>query len=235
MSRSLVISFAVLFLVVAAIPASEQKARKQRNRSLLIDSFTSSSRRIEVCTFPNTQVLPPPEVELLVNATDPDGDSLNYEYSTKEGTISGQGKLVLWDLRGLPRGPHEVRVTVTDGKGGKTNGVVTITTVDAGVCDPPRPPCPQIRISCPGEEDKSQPFTFSALVLEGEVKPYTPPSFHWKLNAGRIVKGQNSREIKVTATGADGFDSITATVQVGGFDPSCHTTASCTTKLLTKP
>lgn len=231
MNRSLVISFVLFLQVVAVIPASEQKPRRQQNRPPSIASFTSSLTRIEVCPF-NRKMFPDPEVELVVNATDPDGDSLHYEYSTKEGTISGSGKSVLWDLQGLPRGPHEVRVTVTDGKGGKTNGVLTVTTVDAGVCDPPRPPCPLIKVSCPDAIDQSKPFTFSAVVIEGEVKPYTPPSFHWKLNAGRIVKGQNSREIEVTATGADGFDSITATIQVGGFDPSCVATASCTTKLI---
>ena len=231
MNRSFVISFAFLFLVVAVIPASEQKPRPQQNRSPSIESFTSSLRRIEICPFlSNSGMFPEPEVELLVNATDPDGDTLSYEYSTNEGRISGQGKLVLWDLRGLPRGPHEARVTVTDGKGGKANGVVTVTTVDAGICDPPRGPCPVIKVSCPAELDRSQPFTFSALI-EGHAEAYTPPSFRWKLNAGRIVKGQDSQKIEVTTTGADGFDSITATVAVSGFDPSCETSVSCTTKI----
>ena len=229
MNRSLVISFALLFLVVAVIPASEQKPRRQQNRSPSIDSFTSSSTRVEICQF--SKMFYKPEVELVVNATDPDGDSLHYEYSTNQGTISGGGKSVLWDLRGSLLGPQTVSVTVTDGKGGKANGVLTVTAVNASVCDPPPPPCPQIRVSCPDELDQSTPFIFSAVVIEGDKKPYTSPTFNWKLNAGRIVKGQNSREIEVTTTGADGFDSITATVQVGGFDPSCVTTASCTTRL----
>ena len=127
------ISFAFLFLVVAVIPASEQKPRQHRNRSPSIESFTSSLTRIEICPFyPKSWARPEAEVELVVKASDPDGDSLSYEYSTNEGKISGQGKSVLWDLRDLPLGPHEVRVTVTDGKGGKANGVVTVTTVVCG-------------------------------------------------------------------------------------------------------
>lgn len=233
MNGSLVILFVLLFLLVAVIPASEQKRRQQQNRSPSIVSFTSSSTMVEICQFP--RMFNKPEVELVVNATDPDGDSLSYEYSIKEGTISGQGKSVLWDLRDSLLGPHEVRVTVTDGKGGKANSVLTVTTVDAAVCDLPPPPCPVIKVSCPDELDKSKPFIFSAVVIESEIERYRSPSFHWKLNAGRIVKGQNSREIEVTTTGADGFDSLTATVQVGGFDPSCVTTASCTTKLTGNP
>ena len=171
-------------------------------------------------------------MKLVVNATDPDGDPLSYEYSTSEGTISGEGRSVLWDLEGLPRGPHEVRVSVRDGKGGKVAAALRVTTADASACDPPPPPCPDVKVSCPVEMDKSKPFVFSARV-ESNANGGTPASFYWKINAGRIVKGQNTREIKVTTTGADGFDSITATVDVGGFHPACAgTIVSCTTKII---
>ena len=231
MNRLFVISFALVYLLVAVITASEQKPRRQRNRPPSIDAFTTSLTRIQICPF-QPQFYDTPEVNLVVNATDPDGDTLHYQYSTTEGTISGKGNSVTWDLRDLPRGPHEVRVTVTDGKGGKADAALTVTTVDASICDPPPPPCPAIKVSCPDEMDKSKPFVFSA-VIETDAKSYTAPSFHWKLNAGRIVKGQNSREIEVTTTGANGFDKITATVEVGGFDPSCAgTIVSCSTKII---
>ena len=144
----LVISFALIFPVIGLLPASQQKAQRQPNRPPSIESFTSSSRTIPICPFfPNSGVLGQPEVQLSVDATDRDGDSLNYEYSIREGTISGKGSSVVWDLRDLPRGPHEVRVTVTDGKGGKVDAALSVMTVDASVCDPPPPPCPTITIS----------------------------------------------------------------------------------------
>jgi hypothetical protein len=173
-----------------------------------------------------------PQVDLLVNATDPDGDALRFEYSATDGTISGKGNLVMWDLRDVKRGPHEVRVTVTDGRKGKADATLTVSTVDSGACDPSPPPCPEIKVSCPDEVEKSKPFIFSAVIIEGKAESYERPSFHWKLNAGRIVKGQNGREIEATTTGANGFDYITATVEVGGFDPSCVTTTSCSTKII---
>jgi Big-like domain-containing protein len=226
------ILLALIFPFVGLIPASQQTAQQQPNRPPSIDSFFSSLTRIEICPFfPSSVVTGKPEVTLIVNATDPDGDSLNYEYSTTEGTISGKGKSVVWDLNGLPRGSHEVRVTVNDGKGGKVDAALTVITADAGVCDPPPPPCPAIKVSCPDEMDKSKPFTFSSLV-EADAAGRTPSSFHWKINAGRIVKGQNSRSIEVTGKGANGFDNITATVEVGGFDPACATIVSCTTKII---
>ena len=226
--RLVVISFALLF--GTAIPPSQQTARRQPNRPPSIDSFTSSLRTIQICPFlPTSALNDKPEVSLVVKATDPDGDSLHYEYSTTEGTISGEGQSVVWDLHGLPRGPHEVRVTVTDGKGGKAASALTVTTVDSSACDPPPPPCPVIKVSCPEEMDQAQPFLFSA-VIEGDAKA---TSFRWKLNAGRIVKGQHSREIEASTKGADGFEKITATVEVGGFDPSCASTVvSCSTKII---
>ena len=232
MNRLLVISFTLICLLVAVISASEQKPRRQRNRPPSIVWFTSSLTTLQICPFlPASAVIGKPEVNLVVNATDPDGDSLHYEYSTTEGVISGKGNSVVWDLRDLPRGPHEVRVSVTDGKGGKANAALTVTTVDASICDPPPPPCPVIKVSCADEMDKSKPFIFAALV-EGEPKDYRPASIRWKLNAGRIVRGQYSREIEATTTGANGFDNITATAELAGADPSCLTIASCTTKII---
>jgi hypothetical protein len=223
MKRLLAMSLALVFpLLITA-----QKPRRQRNRPPVIDSFTSSVRTIEICQY--TQLYRKPEVDLFVNAADPDGDALNYEYSTTEGSISDKGNVAIWVLQDVPRGPHEVRVTVTDGKGEKAEARLTVRTVDSGACDPPPPPCPIVKVSCPAELDKAKPFVFSVLV-KGEGT--NEPTFHWKLNAGRIVKGQQSREIEANTTGANGFDSITATVEVGGFDPSCITIGRCTTTII---
>jgi len=90
------ISLALICPLVAGLSASEQKTKRQSNRPPVINSFTSSRRRIEICPVDPFAVKP--QTELLVNAIDPDGDVLNYEYSTPEGTISGKGRLVVWDL-----------------------------------------------------------------------------------------------------------------------------------------
>jgi Bacterial Ig domain len=224
------ISLALVCPLVAGLPGSQQKPRKHRNRPPLIDSFTSSSRTISVCEFsggPDRS-----EVDLLVNATDPDHDALHFEYSTTDGTISGNGNLVVWNLRDVKRGPHEVRVTVTDGRGGKVIASLTVSTVDSGACDPPRGgPCPEIKVSCPDEIDKAGDFKFSVMIkINGERFETTDLS--WRLNAGRILKGQYGREMEASTTGANGFEKITATVEVGGFDPSCVTSASCSTKII---
>ena len=233
MNRLLVFSILLVLPLFAVLADSEQKSRRRANRPPSIASFTSSVSMIEICPFVSpVSSYAQPKVTLVVNATDPDGDSLRYEYSSTEGTISGEGKSVVWDLEGLPRGLHEMHVTVSDGKGGKAKGALTVRTVDAGICDPPPPPCPVIKVSCSDELDQARPFIFSAI-MEREAESATLPSFNWKINAGRIVKGQHSRVIEVSTRGANGFDSITATVDVGGYDPSCAgMTVACTTKIL---
>ena len=227
MKRLLPIALALVFPLVSVLPAREQKPR---NQPPSIDSFTSSLTAIRVCPW-HPELYDKPEVELVVKATDPDGDALRYEYLTRDGTITGKGSSVIWDLHDVLRGPHEVRVRVTDRRGGKVEATLTVMTVDGGSCDPPPPPCPIVKVSCPTQLDKSKPFVFS-VVIEGIGRHYTSPSFYWKLNAGRIVEGQYGRKIKATTTGAMGFDQITATVEVGGFDPSCFTTESCSTKII---
>jgi hypothetical protein len=227
MNRLLVLSLISVFPVAAVSTGFDQKSQRKPNRLPSIESFTSSKTRLQICPF--SMMYDQPEVTLLVNATDADGDSLHYEYSSTEGKTSGEGSSVVWHLDGLPRGPHEIQVTVSDGKGGKVAAALTVTTVDASVCDPPRPPCPAVKVSCPDEMDHTKPFIFSALVEGAEGQRQS--SFKWKINAGRIVKGQYTHEIEANTTGALGFDNLTATVEVGGFDPSCNMAGSCTTKI----
>lgn len=148
MNRLLLFSFAIVFSFASVSPGLAQKSRRKPNRPPSIESFTSSSTTLQICPFfPNAAVSDKPEVTLLVTAPDPDGDSLHYEYSSNEGKTSGEGRLVVWHLDGLPRGPHEIHVTVSDGKGGKVDAALTVTTVDASVCDPPPKPCPVIKVS----------------------------------------------------------------------------------------
>jgi hypothetical protein len=228
MKRWSVFSLVLVFPLVALSLTPDQKSRRHVNKPPSIKSFTSSPRTLEVCPVR----LDKPEVFLFVEATDPDDDTLHYQYSTNEGVISGEGTSVLWSLDGVPRGPHEVHVTVTDEKGGKATAALTVTTIDSGICDPGPPPCPTIKVSCAEEVDHSQPFIFSVRV-EVDPKDRTSPTFTWKINAGRIVSGQKSSQIEVTTRGADGFENITATVAVGGFDPSCTgTIAQCSTKIV---
>jgi hypothetical protein len=85
-------------------------------------------------------------------------------------------------------------------------------------------------VSCPSEVEAAQPITFTASVA-GEGAP--SPTYNWSVSAGTISSGQGTSTITVDTTGV--AQSVTATVTIGGVDPSCNATASCTTGVKPAP
>jgi hypothetical protein len=57
--------------------------------------------------------------------------------------------------------------------------------------------------------------------------PVVSETYNWTVSAGTITSGQGTRSITISTAGVAG-GTITATVDVGGVDPSCNHTASCT-------
>jgi PKD domain-containing protein len=87
-------------------------------------------------------------------------------------------------------------------------------------------------VSCPSEVEAGQPITFTASVTGGD--PNMTPTYNWSVSAGTISSGQGTSTITVDTTGTAG-QSVTATVTIGGVDPSCNATASCTTGVKPEP
>ncbi|MDT5159221.1 MAG: hypothetical protein QOH51_3578, partial [Acidobacteriota bacterium] len=168
-----------------------------------------------------------PSVALSANATDPDGDTLLYTYSTTGGRVSGDGPNAQLDLTGVAPGTYTVTVEVDDGCGCIAFTSTTVT-VDRCNCIPnPTPtPCPSVSVSCPDTGTIGQPVTFTANVSGGN--PNVTPTYNWTVSAGTISSGQGTSSITVDTTGVSGGTTITATVDVGGYDRSCSTSSSCT-------
>ncbi len=164
-------------------------------------------------------------VTLVANATDPENDQLLYTWSVTGGRLSGEGRQVSWDLTGVADGTYTATVEVNDGNQHTATGSTTVTVAVCPGCVAPPPPCPTVSVSCPSEVDAGQPITFTASVT-GEGAP--TPTFNWSVSAGTISGGQGTSTITVDTTGTAG-QSVTATVTIGGVDPSCNATASCTT------
>jgi hypothetical protein len=59
-------------------------------------------------------------------------------------------------------------------------------------------------------------------------------TYNWSISAGAISSGQGTSSITVD-TATLGGQSVTATVELSGLDPSCSRTASCTTSVETPP
>ena len=168
-------------------------------------------------------------VQLSATATDPDGDTLLYTYSTTGGRVTGDGPNATLDLTGVAPGTYTVTVEVDDGCGCIA---FTSTTVEVARCEcenipPPPVECPTVTVSCPDTVTVGQPVTFTANVSGGDTS--VTPTFNWTVSAGTISSGQGTSSITVDTTNVSG--PITATVDVGGYDRSCSTSASCTSSL----
>ena len=163
------------------------------------------------------------QVQLTANATDPDGDTLLYSYNVSGGTITGSGPNVTWDLTGVTPGTYTANVEVDDGCGCISFSSVSVTVAN---CDRCVLPCPTVTVSCPDTVDVGSPATFTANVTGGD--PNVSATYNWSVSAGTITSGQGTPSITVDTTGAGG-QTITATVNVGGYPPECNTSASCST------
>jgi len=58
-------------------------------------------------------------------ATDPDGDTLSYDWTATKGTFTGSGDTVTW-MGPNEEGTYTIRVTVSDGKGGTVEESVSV-------------------------------------------------------------------------------------------------------------
>ncbi|HEX6732771.1 MAG TPA: hypothetical protein VF074_22315, partial [Pyrinomonadaceae bacterium] len=160
-------------------------------------------------------------------------DQLLYTWSVTGGKLSGEGRQVTWDLAGVQPGTYTATVEVNDGNMHKANGSATVTVGDCTDCRKPPPPCPSVSVTCPSEVDPNAPITFTATVTGGEQGATW--TYNWSVSAGTISSGQGTSTITVDTTGIAG-QSVTATVSIGGADPSCTgTTASCTTSVKNPP
>src|SRR6266852_4594808 len=82
--------------------------------------------------------------------------------------------------------------------------------------------CPTVLVSCP-DSDTGSALTFNASIA-GD--PSIKLTFKWTVSAGKITSGQGTPSISVDMSGAWG-QSLTATVEVGGFDKACRREAFC--------
>ena len=173
-----------------------------------------------------------PTVQLSANATDPDGDTLLYTYSTTGGTIRGDGPNATLDLTGVGPGTYTVTVEVDDGCGCVAFSTTTVT-VERCPCIAAPVTCPTVDVTCPDTVTAGQPITFTASVTGGDTG--VTPTFNWTVSAGTISSGQGTSSITVDTTGLAPGTTVTATVDIGGFPADCRVSDSCTTSIPAAP
>ena len=96
-----------------------------------------------------------------------------------------------------------------------------------------QPACPTVATSCPDSIPAGENLTFTVNVSGGD--PNVTPTYNWTVSSGTISSGQGTSSIVVDTSGVAGDSTITATVDVGGYDRSCSTSSSCTTTVMKNP
>ena len=170
-------------------------------------------------------------VGLTTTATDPDGDTLLYSYTVTGGRITGEGANVSWDLSGMGPGTYTASVDVDDGCGCITSSTTTVTIASCTDCIP-NLVCPTVNVTCPSDVSEGGSITFTANFTPGT--PQVTPTYNWTVSAGTITSGQGTSAITVDTKGLGG-QTVTATVELGGVDPTCGRTASCSTPVRPNP
>ena len=166
------------------------------------------------------------EVTLTADSRDPDNDTLLHTWTVTGGRISGEGRTVTWDLSGANPGTYTASVEVNDGNQHTANATTTVTVANCTDC---KPPCPTVSVSCPTDVEDGAPITFTASVGDAGNLSLT---YNWSVSAGTISSGQGTSSITVDTKGVGG-STVTATVELGGVDPICSRTASCSTAVKT--
>lgn len=99
-----------------------------------------------------------------------------------------------------------------------------------------RAACPSTKVSSPDMVYVNDNLRFVADVRGGDAK--VTPTYNWTVSAGTIVAGQGTSVIDVSTEGLSDGQSVTATVEVGGFDRECgygQVASSSTSSVMKKP
>jgi len=85
--------------------------------------------------------------------------------------------------------------------------------------------CPKLSIACPDEVPREGRIYIVKLRVEG-VDPARKLTYKWSVSkGGEIVEGQGTPTLKVRCTHPE--ESLTTSVDVGGLDEHCTSSASC--------
>lgn len=188
---SLIILVVATLLIGSCVPA---------NKPPVISSLTANEEWINpagVC-----------QVECI--ASDPDGDSLSYIWSTSGGNISGEGSVVTWIAPDEP-GAYTITVEVTDGRDGEATTQLTINVVTTNH--------PPVIDSLTTEWEKLRKASTSTIECTASDPDGDSLSYIWSVDGGNI-SGEGPF-VTWVAPNAYGIYTITVTVTDGrGGDAS---------------
>ncbi len=88
--------------------------------------------------------------------------------------------------------------------------------------------CPDVSVSAPAYVSSGESITMTVSLSGGDAN--VTPTYNWTISNGVIEEGQGTSTIKVDTTDFEqGY--VTATVDIGGYDPECPTSYSASTEV----
>jgi hypothetical protein len=97
---------------------------------------------------------------------------------------------------------------------------------------PAAPACPDIDVTSPATVTVGEKITITCSVSGGDAD--VTPTYNWAITNGSIEEGQGTSTITINTEGVEAGITITATVDVGGYDRECSTSDSSSTEILPK-
>ncbi len=86
--------------------------------------------------------------------------------------------------------------------------------------------CPTLQVTSPDQVTKGEKLIFTVQVKGGDKN--VTPTFNWSVSSGSIESGQGTSTIEVGTGELEDDSTVTATVELGGYDRDCSTVTSCT-------
>ena len=82
----------------------------------------------------------------LMASSNAEGDQILFTWAVTAGRLRGEGRLVTWDLSGVPLGTYTATVEVNAGNQLTANASTSVTASLCTHCEAPRPACPALRV-----------------------------------------------------------------------------------------
>src|SRR5579859_4449931 len=194
-ARVLKHSSLLAFVLVAIAPTSCHKN--------LTPKLKSVRPPTAACSVDQPSAYPGDTVAVQMNAVDPSGAPLTYEFEATGGTLSGNGPEVRWDSSGLAVGTYTITGKATNGEGGKAT-----CSADVSIRERPRrPPVVSCSIN-PSTLLSGQPASVETLASDPDGYPL---SYSYSSTAGRVIGDGPSAQFDSTGMTAGSY-TITCTV-----------------------
>jgi hypothetical protein len=170
-------------------------------------------------------------VALAARASDPDGDTLLYRWTTTGGRITGEGANVTFDSTGLAPGDYTVTVEVDDGCGCVAFDSKTVRVENC----PPNIICfgPSLDVTpASSTVNAGEAVNFSTSGVSGGQN-YGNVTYNWTTSAGTIQgSGLSAR---LDTTGVAPGTTINVNLTATGEAPNCSASGSATVTISSPP